>query len=252
MSPGKKIAIYTVLIACIIAAIGTYFYIKPMDLNGYEHKLWAHRCNTPQEARDAISKFNGIELDIVYNDTLDRFEVYHPPQPFTGVLLSDYEDFFTDNPEIGVWLDFKNLTMDNMKASHQRLLSHNFTRTLSRKRILIESNYYHALRLFQESGFQISYYLPQNYRSSTTDYKKQIRQSIDTALRILPGIHLSTNYLDYTEIRNAYPEAKIHVWMLENYWDRDQETVQKMLEDTQVGIVLIKHRTLGKSLLNKL
>lgn len=122
-------------------------------------KFWLHRSNSIEKLEELSSKYEGVELDIVFFAVENNFDVSHdsngridyPLDSFLHVLAN------TDNR---VWLDFKNLNMNNSVQSLYLLSKMLERNNINKDRVIVESRDYNALKLFKEQGFYTSFYCP--------------------------------------------------------------------------------------------
>ena len=123
--------------------------------------LWAHRVNTLGKMREAARLFSGVEIDVVYDADKRALMVNHPPEPPSGLSLDAqlaYASRF--NPELGLWLDLKNLNETNAARVLEELNRLDARHTI-RQRALVETDHIGpAAALLRKAGYRTSYYLP--------------------------------------------------------------------------------------------
>ena len=92
MSYKKRFRLYIFLfIFCVISfLLYVAYYSNRILFYGYEHKIWAHRVNSIEKLKETISCFEGVELDVVYIEDGDFFDVNHPPAESIGLSLDEY------------------------------------------------------------------------------------------------------------------------------------------------------------------
>ena len=88
-------------------------------------KIWLHRANEIQKAQYFQDKYDGLEIDITYLDSLNTFIVFHggglvEPEPIT---LEQWFDEVGNANKLRLWLDFKNLNNKNKMAALKELNS---------------------------------------------------------------------------------------------------------------------------------
>jgi hypothetical protein len=119
-------------------------------------KIWAHRVNTLERFLFLSDHFQGFEMDIVFDEQRNFFDIRHPPA--TSINLS-FEKYLQAPESKGkfFWLDLKNLTNGNVGAilSSLRDLDNKYT---IHQRIIIESNNILQLSKISDAGYFTSYY----------------------------------------------------------------------------------------------
>lgn len=178
--------------------------------------VWLQRVDGVERAVLMAHKYKGMEIDVVYDEAADYFDVGHPPVPSQGISL---DTMFSSVPRVRehyFWIDFKNLTDANKEAACTRLLS------IGRKygivnQMIVESSSPRALSCFTESGFYTSYYLFPESKLSTmgpvqlTDYYEEVK----TNLMASKVNALSSSYRSLPFIRKYFPDTDILTWYAE-------------------------------------
>jgi hypothetical protein len=161
----------------------------------FREKSWVHRVNDIQKLNSINNGFTGVELDILYVDSLNVFDVYHPPDMSNQLYLETY--FIEDKNHHRYWLDFKNLTKKNQLKALKRLNYILDVYKLDKKNIIVESTNSILLESFHENNYLTSYYLPNNlYRLKKDDLKKKIK-NIKVNVNLQTTKYMSFNYRDY-------------------------------------------------------
>lgn len=68
----------------------------------FSSKIWAHRVNSIEKYEEARDLFSGVELDLVFNDLNNSFDVNHPPAKIINLNLFPMECkkcFFVEQSE---------------------------------------------------------------------------------------------------------------------------------------------------------
>ncbi len=124
-----------------------------------QHKVWAHRVNSLEKAKEAAPVFQGIEIDVVFNNQSGVFDVTHPPAKSIHLdlqtLLSSLREY-----DLCYWLDVKNLNQKSQNRAVSRLIEIHDLLKINKNRIIVESIHRNILKEFSDAGFTTSYYLP--------------------------------------------------------------------------------------------
>jgi hypothetical protein len=143
-----------------------------------------------------------------------------------------------------MWLDIKNLNIENKDAIFDRLVSIFEFRKYPQEKVLIESMHPEALKRFGDYGFMTSYYLPPDlHLKSEIELKSEISK-IKQIINEQPKLGISTDYHDYEIINKNFPNHKKHIWILVSSFSLEFTTISKILDDKNVEVVLVNYKVL--------
>ena len=175
-------------------------------------KIWAHKINTINQLIGIEQSFKGIELDIVFDQNINNFDIHHPPEQKSGILLTSYFKTLKDKKNHQFWLDFKNPSINIERQSAETLDSILRLFNINKENIIVESGDAHFLKSFREKGFKTSYYLPTDlYQLDNQKLLNQIhiiRKNISTE----NNTYISTDFKDYQIIKKHFPVSKKLLW----------------------------------------
>ena len=125
-------------------------------------RIWAHRVNSVGKLLEAKNLFAGVELDLVYEPSLDSFRVYHPPKKDNGLTLSEYLRASSDRKRLRFWFDWKNPSELNLGAALEKLESLHAEFGIKDRAVLEVPPGFVAAdeAALARHGWQVSYYLP--------------------------------------------------------------------------------------------
>jgi len=209
--------------------------------------VWAHRVNSLERARGAARTYQGMEIDVVYDEAAGYFDVGHPPVPSAGISLEKMLSAIPAVAEHYFWLDFKNLTDANKDAACARLLAISRTYGIV-NRVIVESTNAGALACFTESGFYTSYYLfpDSNVSAMTPGQVAEYYAEVKTNLLASKVNALSAPYRSLPFIEKYFPDADILVWYLESGAGvRYHAWVTYLRLRSRVKVILVSHSTPG-------
>jgi heptose-I-phosphate ethanolaminephosphotransferase len=149
----------------------------------FRKKIWAHRVNSIGALMEAKDLFQGVEFDVNYDSKKKVFSIYHEPAPVTGLILEEYLEAIRDKPEMGLWMDLKNVSRDNLGDIVRRLEYLDRIYGI-RERLIVETDsgsIFEELSRLSETGFYRSYYLP------TAEITRALELDSDINLRLLAG-----------------------------------------------------------------
>ncbi|WP_375238537.1 hypothetical protein, partial [Aurantibacter sp.] len=175
MFGNKKKQLVWLLFGVVI--LGYLYRYSPYKIEGigYYNKIWAHRANSIDKANSAANYFNGFELDLIYNEISNTFDINHPTTESIGLTFETYLNKIEVNEQPFMWLDIKNLKTDNSALIFKRLDMLFSKNNFKKSKALVESKYPEALEIFNAFGYKTCYYLPTKlYTSSKKELSEQI------------------------------------------------------------------------------
>jgi len=230
------------LIGLSILFIGIYIYKHnpyKVEYLGFYDKIWAHRVNNTKKLDKALKYFNGVELDLVYDNNV--LYVRHPPSTSKALRFETYLESIPRTKKPGFWLDIKNLTKENGSFIYNHISSLLIKNNVPFSKVFIETRYPEALPLFEKNGFKTSYYLKSGLYSLNNQELQEEITRIKAVLEKQPNVALSFGYLDYDIISNTFPETKLNTWIIDSFFTHGFEG-KEILKNKNVEIVLISYR----------
>lgn len=131
---------------------------EPLFTKNFGSKIWLQKVNTVERFKEKTQNYFGAEVDVLFDPEKNFFDVHHNTDESTGLNLENILKSATVMKKF-VWLDFKNLTDDNVSQALTELnrLVEDFN---WKDKIIVESPNAKALTLFTDSGYYTSYYIP--------------------------------------------------------------------------------------------
>jgi hypothetical protein len=230
-----------------IVILGYFYRYSPYKIEGLGcyNKIWAHRANSVDKANSAANYFNGFELDLIYNDTYNTFDVNHTSTKSKGLTFETYLNKIEVEEQPFMWLDIKNLKTDNSTLILKRLEMLFSKNNFKRPKIIVESKYPEALEIFNTLGYKTSYYLPTKlYAKSKEQLSEQITL-INSKLKNQPYLAISSAHLDYAILSKYFPNRSKYIWALIGPYSISKfQDVRTVLNDTTVKVVLFNYNML--------
>ena len=160
------------------------FYDNP------ENKLWFHKTKTIEQLQNAVKQFPGVEFDVVFGEGTEYFDVRYTGEAITGVDLIKYFGSLPNPKDYYFWVDFKNLSMENVDKAITRL-KYVVDKFDLLEHVIIEYRDHKALGLVTEAGFFTCYWVPHG------EYKEE-------------DLH-NPNHWIVRNVRGKMKESKFHV-----------------------------------------
>jgi len=203
-------------------------------------KKWIKAVNTIAMAERTDSTANGFEMDVYFDTARNNFFVYHDSSVISAVTAGDiFSVMDKRNLQAAAWLDCKNLDEQNKARALEQLLFLKNKHALA-NRILVESSNAAALKIFCDSGFFTSYYVP--FFNPYTETEPMLIGRIDSIAAVLkkyPVSALSGYYFQVPFLKKYFPVFPLLTWtedsrisLVNNYFNYQLE------KDDQVKIVL--------------
>lgn len=207
------------LITLVIAILGLYFisiifiyginrYIETI----YANKIWIHRVNSKEKLIEVNNIFDKYELDVIFMLDNNSFDVNHPPAKSINLNLLDYFKSINVKNKNMFWLDFKNLTSENMQYSCDRIDYICEYLEIKHSQLIIESMNPKYLSIFKDKGYMTSYYLPPYLNKLQVNLIEEKVEEINQVIRHTNPDYISASYSDYFIIKRYIPKYKILTW----------------------------------------
>jgi len=211
----------------------------------FPSRIWLDGVNSLEKAGYADSRYTGMEIDVLFDDERQCFDVRRPSSPSIGLALDTLIAVMKKPHDHFYWLDFKNLTAANKQAALSELCS------IARKynilsNIIVESSNPVELENFSRRGFYTSYYLPDIDPASAS--AEALKAHIYAISRKLAGCKvnaLSANSKQYILIKKYFCNYNMLLW---NFTDNPlalKLTQYKLLKDPNVKVLLVDKKSPG-------
>ena len=244
MIKNKKLrSVLFIILTVFIARFAYKYSPKRIEFLGHYEKVGAHRVNSIEKLTAALDYFEIIELDLLYFSESQTLDVGHPPAPSISLTFEKYLDAIPKDCRPFLWLDIKNLTSENASEVLNRISLLLKKRQYLFEKLLIESQHPEALELFNDTGFQTSYYLPVGLSKKPTSEQDSAIETIQLALSKNKKMGVSSNYLDYEIMSKNFPKRQKYVWKIDGLTFNNYSPTRKILKDTTVKVVLSRFRS---------
>lgn len=186
-------------------------------------------------------------MDITYYSDEDDFDNSHD--------LADGIEWPLDNmfailgeSEQKIWLDYKNLSVENAEKSRKKLESLLAAHGIVKDRCIVESSNYEQLKEFHDHGFYTSFYVPTTYARK----KAEIPVSEEKFKEILRTVAASGNidavsfpYEFYERIKETGINTDMLCWDNNSKWWEFYTEPRRntIFNDDMVKVILIKDKS---------
>ncbi len=212
---------------------------------GFNDKVFPHKVNSVDRLNSALRYYEGVELDLVYVPEKNVLDVNHPPDNSISLNFETYLNAIGDDEYPFLWLDIKDLNLDNQIQVFDRLNALFNQRSYPKHKVLIETQHPESLPMFTKEGYVTSYYLKGGMRSLDENELKQEVDEISLILKGQPEIGISFTYEDYYILKEHFPERTKYTWAIMSPYDFLKfGKVKAIVEDETVAIMLSSYKTL--------
>ena len=189
-------------------------------------------------------KYKGIEIDVNFNNSDLYFDVTHGLEDSISLSLEKYFKYFSENDK-KIWIDFKNLTEENVENSLNIFKSLIKKYNLDKERFIIESSNFEMLKYYKEMGYYTSYYVPY------LKLEKMSSKEIEEWKRKIKDIILTGNVSAISFPGYLYPFVKsidtnidLLTWEDGKKWQQlyKKKINIEMLKDKQLKVILVKEK----------
>lgn len=233
MSMKKIILLISLVTVLSISFLAIVSFSIPISTNehitGDKAQIWRHRTNDLGLANIHCQNFEGLEIDVVYEEGQNYFDIRHELDEKPS-QLNLQEIFEVINKEkCFIWIDLKNLSVKNVQKIivHLNELDKSFQ---IKKRIIIESPEAATLNEIGQAGYFTSYWVP-HYTHSIPNYMKfYMRTRINLHRYTFTALSAHAHMLPFLEF--FYPKANYHVWT----HGKDQESERSMIDDLMKNV----------------
>lgn len=215
----------------------------------FNEKIWVHRTNSVEKLNEVSPNFYGVELDIMFVDSINNFDVNHPPAASINLSLESYLNSSNQKKNLHYWLDFKNLSLENQEKSLNKLIEICEKYKLNNSNFIVESMNIQALSIFSEKGFWISYYLnwPGLFMMNEKNRAEEIKKIKKNLSFCKSPVFLSSDYRDYEILNSYFPNYEKLFW-LDGDFNAQNKLKQRLklctiLSNKTTKVLLIKYNS---------
>ena len=208
----KRKKTYLLIIVIFFSSLGFIFCSNYMLKLFFSKKIWAHKINTVDRLNKAKTEFKGLELDVVFYNDSNYFDVNHPPTPSTNLSLKSYLSNHDKAISNQYWIDFKNLNNLNKKESSNHIIRLISEYKIEKSKIIVESTEPLPLKQFSNNSLKTAYYLPSNLRKIDSNHLRTELNRIQENITNNKPSYISSDYRNYLILKERFPKYKKLFW----------------------------------------
>jgi hypothetical protein len=181
-----------------------------------------------------------LETDVVFDASIKKFRVFHPPAMSTALMLDEYLKLLKPLNK-SLWIDIKSVDTTNYPEAISFFMHCDQLYDI-KKRVIIESSQTRFINMLAARGFITSWEVPAVYLKPDTSPR-----TIDSVKQqLLPDVQFVSQEDNFLPMLKAhFGERKIITWALSfnNYFDLSH--LRSLIADTSVRVVLINCKSKG-------
>jgi hypothetical protein len=202
-------------------------------------KLWKHRVNTIEDAKRSLTEYNGIEIDVFYNELTDAFQTGHD-----AASELDLECMF-DNINLCsshyYWIDFKNLSALNVIAAVDKM-NRIVNKYNLRDKLIVENGNADLLEFFKFSNIFTSYWIP-DVSVDLIDYfaEKKLIDELETILIKYQFNAVSAHYNMLPFMEKYLKRYNCHIWTNGLIGENDKQKIMSFSGKSNIKVILVDY-----------
>ena len=210
----------------------------------FQDRVWLHRANEIAKARYFQCKYEGLEIDVHFEDSLKTFIVKHDfgenikDDRNPGYTIEEWCDSLSQISKISLWFDFKNLCPNN-KESALCCLQGLREKYNMKGKIYVESNSYECLSIFRDAGFLVSYYIPYYELPIDSTTEMQVMSEIQNAIEQGELTTISGYDYQYAFMKKYFPTIHKLLWVTSEDSNMQKNGLDILESDSLVDVLLL-------------
>lgn len=208
-----------------------------------ESKIWKHGVYSKYEAQELEGVFDGLEVDVIYSLEKDNIYVGRVEADTSKNLpLDEWFAMLKEPDKMCYWIDFKNLSADNVNQALD-VLDVLVEKYQIYDKFFVENQSVDVLKIVKEKKYSTMLWVDNLYywnKKDTVSVIKKIRSQID----VLHPDAISCEYTMFPLLCDSFPEQNVHFWDTpKDYTHENVEFTKKLCENPSVKVVLVDYPT---------
>ncbi len=208
-----------------------------------ESKIWKHGVYSKYEAQELEGVFDGLEVDVIYSLEKDNIYVGRVEADTSKNLpLDEWFAMLKEPYKMCYWIDFKNLSADNVNQALD-VLDVLVEKYQIYDKFFVENQSVDVLKIVKEKKYSTMLWVDNLYywnKKDTASVIKKIRSQID----VLHPDAISCEYTMFPLLCDSFPEQNVHFWDTpKDYTHENVEFTKKLCENPSVKVVLVDYPT---------
>lgn len=209
-------------------------------------KFWLHRVDSVGKQQEFAGKYAGLEFDIIYYEDSRAFENSHDKVDLDAYNLEkQFQEYASLAIKNELWLDFKNLSLDNKEDALAVLNSLMDRYGVDKSKVWVESKCWQALDVFKQAGFKTSYYFPYyKFKKMSTEEINNVKiktQAIAGSGNV-DAVSFQGDYYEFVSSLQLPPRIALLCWLDGQRWYEVllRRKYAAIRDDDRVKVILVK------------
>ncbi len=202
-------------------------------------KLWVHRVNSVSRYNILRDRFEGFETDIVFDQPSRSFLVYHPfiAQEDT-VTLNEFLKH-ADLQKDQFWMDTRSVDGSNANEALASLADTSIDQRI-KSACIFELYDVDAAEIFAKNGYRVSLNVSEQAQQELLKHRNLL-DSLGKKMANIPYVSQQSDNIEL--LKRFFPSKKIITWHLSYKDSFKTNTLQQLMNDPQIEIILINVKT---------
>lgn len=208
-----------------------------------ESKIWKHGVYSKYDAQKYEGVFDGLEVDVIYSLEKDNIYVGRVEADTSKNLpLDEWFAMLKEPDKMCYWIDFKNLSADNVNQALD-VLDVLVEKYQIYDKFFVENQSVAVLKIVKERKYSTMLWVDNLYywnKKDTTSVIKKIRSQIED----LHPDAISCEYTMFPLLCDSFPEQNVHFWDTpKDYTPENIEFTKELCDRPNVKVVLVDYPT---------
>lgn len=202
--------------------------------------FWLHRVNSPLKMKEFAEKYNGFEMDVIYNEEDRSFNNSHDAGE-GDIPLSETLKFFKSSK--GAWFDIKNLTEANSFNAEEDLSKIIKSSGIDKSKSIVESHCISCLNIFASKGWKTAYYMISDLDRPLAQNTEYIKEQLSEAQKSkCDYLSVDGHIYDIVKENDLLKNKKYLVWYFWEPWYNlnHKKQYEGVTSDKDVEVILVK------------
>lgn len=244
----KKLTISSLLLLAILS-ISSCISSSDYDNETFSYpnsKIWKHGVYSEYEAEKYAEVFDGLEVDLVYSKKHGNIFIGRQEDDAEkGHTFDTWISMIKKPNETHYWIDFKNLSTENVEAAMQCLDSILNLHKVSKQNFMIENQDVKTLKVVKDFKYATILWVDNIFywNSKTKADSISVCNIIRNKINALHPDAISSEFTAYPMLCDSFPEQNIHFWDTPKELNEENAAHTRMLcRNKSVKVVLVDYQ----------
>ena len=244
----KKLTITSLLLLAVLS-ISSCVSSSGKDNETFSYpnsKIWKHGVYSEYEAEKYAEVFDGLEVDLVYSKKHNNIFIgRQEDEAEKGHTFDTWISMIKKPNETHYWIDFKNLSTENVEAAMQCLDNILNLHKVSKQNFMIENQDVKTLKVVKDFKYATILWVDNIFywNSKTKADSISVCNIIRNKINALHPDAISSEFTAYPMLCDSFPEQNIHFWDTPKELNEENAAHTRMLcRNKSVKVVLVDYQ----------